>query len=43
MNRHNLPLTRNAANEYGDWVKIVVRFRLFHKLIGQASIEQVTV
>ena len=30
MNKHNLPLTRHAANEYGGWVKIVIWLSLFH-------------
>ena len=38
MNRHNLPLTQHAANEYGGWVQIVKQFRLAHKPMGLASI-----
>ena len=43
MNRHNLPLTRHAANEYVGWVKIVKRRRLYHKSMGLVSMERVTV
>ena len=42
-NRHNLPLARHAANEYGGWVKIVKWLGLTRKLVGLASIERVTV
>ena len=31
MNRNKKPLVRHAANEYGGWVDIVIRFRLSHK------------
>ena len=43
MNRHDLWLTRHAANEYGGWVKIVKWFRLSDKPVGLASIERVTI
>ena len=43
MKRHNPPLARHAANECGGWVKIVKWFRLYHKPMGMASIERVTV
>ena len=34
-------LTRHATTEYGNCIKIAIRFRLSHKLRGQASIERV--
>ena len=43
MNRHNLPLTRDAAKEYVSWVKFVKRFRLSHNSMGLTSTERVTV
>ena len=43
VNRQNLSPARHAANEYGDWVKIVTRIRLSHKPRGLSSIERVAV
>ena len=43
MNRDNLLLAMHAANEYGDWVKIVIWFRLSRKPMGMPSVERVTV
>ena len=28
MNRHNLPLSRCVANEYGGWIKAAIQFRV---------------
>ena len=43
VDRHNLPLARHAANEYGGWVKIVKQFRLSHKPMGSASMVRVMI
>ena len=43
MNKHNLLLASHTANEYGGWVKIVKRFRLFHRPMGLSSVESVTI
>ena len=42
MNRHNLPLTSHAANECEGWLKIVLQFKLSHKPMGLASINNFT-
>ena len=39
---HILPLARQAANEYGGWVKIMKHFRLSHKPIVLTPFERVT-
>ena len=38
-----LKLARHAANEYGGWVKIVIRFRQPHQPMGLALIERVII